>query len=116
MDIQRITYRGRVVAAATADEFFLSEQLRGRPFGDPERTFVLLMAAYAAGVLRGELPGSYTEERACRFARGTLVPEELLERRDVNVPRAARALGIPAAELQRARRELQAREIGAVPP
>lgn len=43
-------------------------------------------------------------------------PEEPLERRHVNVARAARAMGIPAAELERAKREVQAREIGAVPP
>lgn len=73
------------------------------------------MAAYAADVLRGQLPGPYSEERACHFARGTLIPEELLERHGVNVPRAARALGIPGEELEHARRELQAREIGAVP-
>jgi hypothetical protein len=62
MTLQAITYRGRLAAAGRRQRFFLAEQLERRPPGDPERTFVVLMCAYAGQVLRGELAGPYRDD------------------------------------------------------
>jgi len=56
MPLQLVTYRGRVVAAATAERFLLSDELEHRPVGDPERTFVAYMCLYARDVVTGDLP------------------------------------------------------------
>ena len=74
MRIQAISYRGRLVAGATVRGLFLCGRLSGRPVDDPERTFVIYMALFAADVLRGVLPGPYTERRARRYARAALIP------------------------------------------
>jgi hypothetical protein len=105
MTLQPITYRGRTVAAATRSRFFLAEALDERSASDPERTFVIFMCAYAGDVLSGVLPGPYTDEDARRYARACLVPAELVERAELDVDRAAGALGLPADELRAARAE-----------
>lgn len=105
MTLQPITYGGRTLAAATRSRFFLAEALDERPANDPERTFVIFMCAYAGDVLAGVLPGPYSDEDARRYARGCLVPAELLERGGLDVDRAARALGLPADELRASRAE-----------
>jgi hypothetical protein len=63
------------------------------------------MRAYAGDVLAGVLPGPYGDEDARRYARACLVPVELLERAELDVDRAARALRIPSRELLAARAE-----------
>ncbi len=63
------------------------------------------MAAYARDVLRGELPGPYSEQQARRYARAALIPEELLERPGLDLAHTARALGVPVEELTHAARE-----------
>jgi hypothetical protein len=105
MTLQPICYRGCTVAAATRARFFLAEVLDERPVDDPERTFVIFMCAYAGDVLAGVLPGPYSDEDARRYARACLVPAELLERAELDVERAARALQLPACELRAARAE-----------
>ena len=105
MTLHPISYRGRTVAAATRTRFFLADVLEERPADDPERTFVIFMCAYAGDVLAGVLPGPYSDEDARRYARACLVPAELLERAELDVERAARALQLPACELQAARAE-----------
>jgi hypothetical protein len=70
---------------------------------DPELVFVVAMCAYATGIARGLLPGSFNAADACRYARGFLIPEELLERPELDVDRAAAGLGVPADELRAAR-------------
>jgi hypothetical protein len=99
MKLQPITYRGQTVAAATPERFFLADELRRRPPGDPETVFVCYMCAYAREVLSGGLPGPYTEHNACRFAQAALIPDEPLEREQINTPHSAAALGIPEREL-----------------
>jgi len=69
MSPQPITYRGRVVAAATAERFLLSDELEHRSPSDPERTLVAYMCLYARDIVTGDLPGPYSEPRARRFAR-----------------------------------------------
>jgi len=96
MTLQPITYRGRTVAAATRSGFSLSEALDERPGSDLERTFVIFMCAYAGDVLSGVPPGAYTDVDARRYARGCLVVDERLERAELDVDRAARALRLPA--------------------
>lgn len=103
MLLQAITYRRRTVAACTAREFFLCERLLQQPSQDPERTFVVLMCAYAGQVLRGELPGPYRTADARRYARACLTPAELLERPGLDLARAANALRIPIDELRAVR-------------
>jgi hypothetical protein len=83
---------------------FLCDRLARRPIGDPERTFVIYMGIYAADVLRGELPGTYADHDARRFAQAALVPEELADPDRLahvgrNLERTARALQLPVAEL-----------------
>jgi N-terminal domain of anti-restriction factor ArdC len=97
--LQAISYRGRLVAACTKRRFFLAEHLEHRPPDDPERTFVVLMCAYAGEILRGELPGPYRGEDARRYARACLIPDELLDRVGLDVERVARALRVPPDEL-----------------
>jgi hypothetical protein len=79
--------------------------VRGRG-GSAVPAFVLYMCAYAGDVARGELPGPFTDADARRYARACLIATERLERRALDVHSAARALGVPAAELQDARDEL----------
>jgi hypothetical protein len=103
MWLQPITYRGRVVACATATCVFLADELRRRPAGDPEVTFVLFMCCYARDVMTGELAGRYSDVNARAYARAALIPEELLERPLADPGRTARALGVPVDELLQAR-------------
>lgn len=97
--LQPVSYRGRLVACATAQRCILCDELARRPVADPERTFVIFMCAYAGDVLRGELPGPYTDHNARTYARAALIPGELLERPCVNALRTSLALGIPLWEL-----------------
>jgi hypothetical protein len=108
MDVQPITYRGRIIAACTGECFLLADDLAYRPPGDPELVFVVTMRAYAIDIARGLLPGPFDALDACRYARAVLIPEELLERPALDVERAAEALGVPAAEIRAARDEHQA--------
>jgi hypothetical protein len=108
MTLQPITYRGRTVAAATRTRFFRAEALDARPADDPEPTFVIFMCAYAGDALAGLLPGPY-RDRTRAATRACLVPAELLERSELDVERAARALQLPACELAVARAEHGAR-------
>ena len=99
MDLQPITYRGRLVAAATPTRFFLADELRERPPGDPETVFVCYMCAYARETLAGAIDRDYCELNARRFAQAALIPEKLLEREPINTAHAAATLAIPADEL-----------------
>jgi len=103
MSLQPITYRGRVVAAHRR-ALPAHDELEDRPVGDPERTFVAYMCLYARDLVTGDLPGPYTQQRARRFAQACLIPAELAERADLDVPRAAAALGVPEHELHAARK------------
>ena len=117
-DLQPITYRGRLMAVASARRFFLADVVEQRAPTDPDISMVLFMCIYAIDVATGRLPGPYTDDRARRYARYCLLAPgaaELLERPDLDVPRAARALGIPADELRLAIAEHLATQAGASP-
>jgi hypothetical protein len=98
MWLQPISYRGRIAACASATRVFLAEELRRRPVGDPELTFVLFMCCYARDLMTGELAGRYSDEDARAYARAALIPEELLERPLADPRRTARAY-VPLDEL-----------------
>lgn len=103
MTLQPITYRGRMAAAATRSRFFLADDLDRRAAEDPERTFVIYMCAYAGDILNQRLPGPYSQDDACAYARACLIPAELVERDPLDTERAARALCVPENELIAAR-------------
>ena len=105
MDVQPITYCGRIVAACTGECFLLADDLAYRPPGDPELVFVVMMCSYATDIARGLLPGPFDDVAARRYARAALIPEELLERPKLDVDHTAAALGVPAQELRAARDE-----------
>ena len=107
MDVQPITYRGRIVAACTRECFLLADDLAYRAPGDPELVFVVAMCSCASDIARGLLPGPFDAVDAHRYARAFLIPEELLERQELDVDRAASALGVPVDELRAARAEHQ---------
>ena len=106
-ELQVVTYRGRLVAVAIPTHFFLADRIARLPVGHPQLCFVVFMCFYARDVLTGELPGPYRDSDARVFARAALIPGELLERPELDIPRAAAALGLPARELRAARREAQ---------
>lgn len=88
---------------ATSRRFFLCENLDARSPGDPELSFVALMACYAIEIAGGWRAGPYHDADARRYARQCLlapVASELLERPNLNIARAAQALRIPADELR----------------
>lgn len=63
---------------------------------------VTFMCVYAREIALSRLPGPYTDPDARRFARACLLTPglgELLERPDLDLPRAAAAIGIPKDEL-----------------
>jgi hypothetical protein len=64
---------------------------------------VIYMCAYAGDVLRGELPGPYSDRDAVRYARAALIPQRLLHQPGLDVERVAQAFGILASELDAAR-------------
>ncbi len=64
---------------------------------------VVFTCAYAIDIATGRLPGPYRDMDARRYARCCLLAPgigELLEREDLDVRRAAVALGIPTDELR----------------
>jgi hypothetical protein len=105
MDVQPITYRGRIVAACTAECFLLADELAYRAPGDPELVFVVAMCSYANDMPEACSPAPFNDTDARRYARAFLIPGELLERSELDVDRTAVALGVPAEELRAARAE-----------
>jgi hypothetical protein len=101
MRVQAITYQGRLVAACTRRQFLLTGEIEHLPRTDAVRTFVVLMCTYACQALRSDVP--YRDDDARRFARGCLIPAELLERPVLDIERAAYGLRVPAHELRAAR-------------
>jgi hypothetical protein len=89
----------------TGECFLLADDLAYRPPGDPELVFVVMMCSYATDIARGLLPGPFDDVDARRYARAALIPEELLERPELDVENTAAALGVPAQELRAARDE-----------
>jgi hypothetical protein len=100
VDIQAITYRGRTAAACTRRRFFLSDDIADRDPDDPLVSFVIGMCLYAHLVASGDAAGPYTDEAARAYARDSLIPDELLDRDDIEVESAAVWLRVPEGELR----------------
>jgi hypothetical protein len=83
---------------------FLADDLDERPVGDPDRTFVILMCAYASDLLAGVLPGPYRADDARRYGRACLGTAELLERAELDVDRAAHGANPQPGAARRSRR------------
>jgi hypothetical protein len=107
-----INYRGRPVAMAGRERFYLAPQIARRPDGDPVKTFVCYLALYARDVLAGQLPGEprrYLPARAERYARECLLPPRafhaLAEHSDAAL---ARHFGVPLEQITQRRADLAA--------
>jgi len=97
-----LSHQGRDVAVAAASRFWLASHIEALPDRHPRRRLVCFMVLYARDVLTGALPGPYSDTAAERFAIACLIPSELLERADLDIERAATALGIPIDAVARA--------------
>jgi hypothetical protein len=72
-----ITYQGRAAAMAGRERFYLAPRIDQLADGDPVKTFVCFLVAYARDVLTGQLPdepGRYLPRRAERYVRECLLP------------------------------------------
>src|SRR4051794_23426063 len=111
-----ITYRGRPVAVAGRERFYLAPDLAERADGDPLKTFVCYLAAYARDVLTGELPDEprgYVPARAERYARECLIAPRafraLAELGDVEL---AAHFAVPLEQIAQRRADLSAGDCG----
>jgi hypothetical protein len=77
-------------------------------------SFVIGMCLYAHLVASGDAPRPYTDDDARAYARDCLVPDELLDRADLDVESVAAWLRVPVDELRLARRERNLRRMGRV--
>ena len=68
METITITYQDRGVALAAPRRVWLAVHIQALPAGHPTKCVVAFMAFYARDVLRGELPGPYSDEHALLFA------------------------------------------------
>ncbi len=99
-----ICHQGRVVAHAGRRRVRFAAHIHTLPDGHPRKRWVSFMALYAREILTGALPGPYSHAEAERFAAACLIPDEILERAELDVDRAAAALGLPADAVRDARR------------
>jgi hypothetical protein len=68
-----IEYDGELVALVSAERVhIISPRLATRPAGDPDLRFVAYMCLCCGEVLRGQLPGPYTQELGELWAREAL--------------------------------------------
>jgi hypothetical protein len=105
-----VTYRGQLVAAATAERAYVSAPLLERGSGDAQLRFVLAMCMYAMDVDAGVLPGPYGEDAAAAFARARLMPRrEFVAWLDQADDRLAWRFGVPLDEVAYRRRDLAGR-------
>lgn len=106
MQTLTLTYQHRTVALAARERFWLAPHIEALPDGDPTKRLITFMALYARGVLAGEQPGPYTDERARRFARLALVdPNAYLAHRRRQDTELATVIGLPVSEIPDVRRE-----------
>jgi len=107
-----ISYRGRAAAMAGTERFYLAPHIAQRPDGDPVKTFVCFLAAYARDVLTGQLPGEprrYLPARAERYARACLLPPRaFLARAERSDRELAAHFGVPLGQIAARRTDLAA--------
>jgi hypothetical protein len=79
--VDEIRYQGRLVAVvAGGGGAIFDPRLEARGPYDPLLRFVAAMCRFAMEVELGLEPGPYTDERAERYARERLLPEESTRR------------------------------------
>jgi hypothetical protein len=101
-----ISYQRRAAARVGAERFWLAAHIQALPNGHPVKRVVAFMALYARDVLRGELPGPYSDERARTFARLALVdPDTYAAHHAHSDERLATALKLPRDEIAAVRRD-----------
>jgi hypothetical protein len=107
-----ITYRGRPVAMAGRDRFYLAPEIDRRPNGDPVKTFVCSLVLYVHDVRTGQLrdePRRYVPARAERYARECLIPAAaFLERAARPDAELAQHFAVPLEQIHHRRAELAA--------
>ena len=107
-----ISYRGRAVAIAGRERFYLAPQIAQRPDGDPLKTFVCYLALYARDVLCGRLgdePSRYLPDRAERYARECLLaPRAFLAHAHRTDAELAERFNVPLEQIAARRAELAA--------
>jgi hypothetical protein len=103
-----VLYRHSPAALVGPTRFSYLGEIRHLPPGHPTVRMVTHMGYYAQLVLTGQLPDSYADEDAERFARFALIdPEELQRRaRESDAGLAAR-FRVPAEQIELARQELR---------
>ncbi len=74
--MQQISYRGQAAVMVGRERFWLVDELAELPVEDPVRVWVSWLCVYARDVLNGLQPGPWSQQRAERFAREVLLPEE----------------------------------------
>jgi len=110
-----LTYRGQLVASATAERAYVSAPLLERGIEDPMLRFVLAMCMYAMNVDGGVLPGPDSDEAAAAFARARLLPRgEFTAWLDRPDDQLAWRFSVPVVEVARRRRDLASRGASAV--
>ena len=114
-----ISYRGRAAAMAGRERFYLAPHIAQRPDGDPIKTFVCFLAAYARDVLTGQLPDEprrYLPHRAERYARECLIPpREFLALADRSDAELAEHFNVPLEQIAARRAELVRAQIHSAP-
>ena len=101
-----ITYHQRAAARAGAERFWLAAHIQTLPDGHPVKRVVAFMALYARDVLRGDLPGPYSDERARTFARLALVdPDTWAAHHTASDEQLATLLELPLDEIPAVRRD-----------
>jgi hypothetical protein len=115
-----ITYRGRPVALAGRERFYLAPEIDRRPHGDPVKTFVCFLVLYPRDVLTGRLPGEprrYLPARAERYARECLIaPAAFRARADRSDAELAQHFAVPLEQIHQRRTELCAYRGGSARP
>jgi hypothetical protein len=72
-EVVPIEYQGELVALVSAERVhIISPRLATRPAGDPDLRFVAYMCLCCGEVLRGRLPGPYTQDLGELWARQAL--------------------------------------------
>ena len=105
VDVQPVSYRGRLVAGVAAEEVVLSSCIAELENDHPRRRFVLAMCKLAAEQTGLKRP--YDDAAAERFARTLLMPEPAWRQAagysDVEL---AEAFNVPPEQVRRRRTEL----------
>jgi hypothetical protein len=98
--MRAISYRGELVAIATAARVYLAPAVSALPRGHPKLRFVAALCLYGRDVDEGELPGPYDEQEGELYARTLLIPDEAFDRfGHLGDEELAERLGVPIEQV-----------------